>query len=74
MFSQSTASCLTVSSLCAWLTATAATAAHVLGVVAHWVKPILVADIGFTEWTSDGRLRHHPYCVFGPACGLRMLC
>jgi bifunctional non-homologous end joining protein LigD len=25
---------------------------------AHWVEPQLVAEIRFTEWTSDGRLRH----------------
>jgi DNA ligase D-like protein (predicted ligase) len=24
----------------------------------HWVKPKLVAQIGFTEWTDEGRLRH----------------
>jgi bifunctional non-homologous end joining protein LigD len=24
----------------------------------HWVKPELVAQIGFTEWTSHGKLRH----------------
>jgi bifunctional non-homologous end joining protein LigD len=24
----------------------------------HWVEPTLVAQIGFTEWTTDGRLRH----------------
>jgi bifunctional non-homologous end joining protein LigD len=24
----------------------------------HWVKPKLVAQIGFTEWTADGKLRH----------------
>lgn len=24
----------------------------------HWVKPKLVAQIGFMEWTRDGRLRH----------------
>jgi len=24
----------------------------------HWVAPELVAEIGFTEWTRDGRLRH----------------
>lgn len=24
----------------------------------HWVRPKLVAEIGFTEWTDDGRLRH----------------
>ncbi|MGH7368839.1 MAG: DNA ligase D [Candidatus Rokuibacteriota bacterium] len=25
---------------------------------AHWVKPALVAEITFTEWTRDGLLRH----------------
>jgi bifunctional non-homologous end joining protein LigD len=25
---------------------------------AHWVKPELVAEIAFTEWTEDGTLRH----------------
>ena len=25
---------------------------------AHWVKPELVAEIAFTEWTNDGTLRH----------------
>ncbi|MGB7216916.1 MAG: DNA ligase D [Gammaproteobacteria bacterium] len=25
---------------------------------AHWVRPVLVADIEFTEWTRDGVLRH----------------
>ena len=25
---------------------------------AHWVRPQLVAEIGFSEWTRDGRLRH----------------
>jgi DNA ligase D-like protein (predicted ligase) len=24
----------------------------------HWVSPKLVAEIAFTEWTRDGRLRH----------------
>lgn len=24
----------------------------------HWVEPVLVAEIGFTEWTRDGMLRH----------------
>jgi len=24
----------------------------------HWVKPVLVAEIAFGEWTADGRLRH----------------
>jgi bifunctional non-homologous end joining protein LigD len=25
---------------------------------AQWVKPRLVAEVSFTEWTNDGRLRH----------------
>ena len=25
---------------------------------AHWVEPRLVAQVRFTEWTRDGRLRH----------------
>lgn len=25
---------------------------------AHWIQPELVAQIGFTEWTRDGKLRH----------------
>jgi bifunctional non-homologous end joining protein LigD len=25
---------------------------------AHWVKPVLVAEVAFTEWTDDGTLRH----------------
>src|SRR6059058_5785971 len=28
---------------------------------AHWVRPELVAQIKFTEWTADGRLRHPVY-------------
>ena len=24
----------------------------------HWVEPVLVAEVAFTEWTRDGRLRH----------------
>jgi bifunctional non-homologous end joining protein LigD len=24
----------------------------------HWIRPELVAEIGFTEWTSAGKLRH----------------
>lgn len=27
----------------------------------HWVKPQLVAEVKFTEWTVDGRLRHPTY-------------
>jgi len=28
---------------------------------AHWVRPELVVQVGFTEWTTDGRLRHPRY-------------
>jgi len=28
---------------------------------AHWVRPELVAQVKFTEWTADGRLRHPVY-------------
>jgi bifunctional non-homologous end joining protein LigD len=24
----------------------------------HWAKPVLVAEVAFSEWTDDGRLRH----------------
>jgi bifunctional non-homologous end joining protein LigD len=24
----------------------------------HWVRPELVAEVVFSEWTSDGKLRH----------------
>jgi bifunctional non-homologous end joining protein LigD len=24
----------------------------------HWVEPVLVAEVGFSEWTGTGRLRH----------------
>jgi DNA ligase D-like protein (predicted ligase) len=27
----------------------------------HWVEPRLVAQVAFTEWTSDGKLRHPSY-------------
>ena len=27
----------------------------------HWVKPQLVAEIGFAEWTPDGSVRHASY-------------
>ena len=27
----------------------------------HWVKPKLVVQVRFTEWTDDGRLRHPAY-------------
>lgn len=29
--------------------------------VVHWVRPEFVAQIGFTEWTRDGMLRHPRY-------------
>ncbi|MBB6170532.1 DNA ligase D-like protein (predicted ligase) [Nocardiopsis mwathae] len=28
---------------------------------AHWIHPELVVQVGFTEWTTDGRLRHPRY-------------
>lgn len=24
----------------------------------HWASPELVCEVGFTEWTDDGKLRH----------------
>jgi|SRR5580704_1498885 bifunctional non-homologous end joining protein LigD len=27
----------------------------------HWVDPRLVAEVGFSEWTTDGQLRHPRY-------------
>jgi DNA ligase D-like protein (predicted ligase) len=35
--------------------------AHLPRTRVHWVRPRLVAEIGFTEWTSDGMLRHPRY-------------
>ena len=29
-----------------------------LGKLAHWVEPRLVAEVQFTEWTEDGKIRH----------------
>jgi bifunctional non-homologous end joining protein LigD len=34
------------------------TRGHVRGRSLHWTAPELVAQIGFTEWTRDGMLRH----------------
>src|SRR5215203_106625 len=28
---------------------------------AHWIRPELVAEVKFTEWTADGKLRHPTY-------------
>jgi bifunctional non-homologous end joining protein LigD len=25
---------------------------------AHWVEPVLVGEVAYTEWTREGRLRH----------------
>ncbi len=25
---------------------------------AHWVRPVLVCEVGFSEWTADGKVRH----------------
>jgi bifunctional non-homologous end joining protein LigD len=30
----------------------------VVGDEPHWVRPTLVGEVAFTEWTPDGRLRH----------------
>lgn len=32
---------------------------------AHWVRPALVVQIGFAEWTPDGRLRHPRFLGVG---------
>jgi DNA ligase D-like protein (predicted ligase) len=32
----------------------------------HWIKPDLVAQIGFTEWTHDGKLRHPRFLGLRP--------
>jgi bifunctional non-homologous end joining protein LigD len=29
--------------------------------VLRWVKPRIVAEIAFTEWTRDGHLRHSAF-------------
>ena len=31
------------------------------GKVASWVDPVLVAEVAFSEWTPDGRVRHASY-------------
>src|SRR5262249_22476223 len=33
---------------------------------ATWVRPRLVAEVEFTEWTSDGRLRHPAFVGLRP--------
>jgi bifunctional non-homologous end joining protein LigD len=32
----------------------------------HWVRPELVAEVEFTEWTRDGRMRHPRYLGLRP--------
>jgi ATP-dependent DNA ligase len=31
----------------------------------HWIRPELVAQVGFAEWTNDGRLRQPRYLGLG---------
>ncbi len=33
---------------------------------AHWARPALVAEVSFTEWTRDGRLRHPSFLGLRP--------
>jgi bifunctional non-homologous end joining protein LigD len=33
---------------------------------AHWVRPLLVCEVAFTEWTDDGTLRHPSFQTFKP--------
>ena len=35
-----------------------ATSPKGVGRKVHWVRPQLVAEVAFTEWTSDGKIRH----------------
>ena len=38
-----------------------ATAARCTGAGAHWVRPEVVVEVAYGEWTADGRLRHPVY-------------
>jgi ATP-dependent DNA ligase len=29
----------------------------------EWVKPVLLCEVAFTEWTQDGRIRHPSFPV-----------
>jgi bifunctional non-homologous end joining protein LigD len=40
---------------------TGAARRDVAGAKVHWVRPELVAQVAFSEWTDDGRLRHPRY-------------
>jgi len=33
---------------------------------AHWVQPVLVAEVSFAEWTDDGTLRHPSFLGLRP--------
>jgi len=33
---------------------------------AHWVRPALVVEVGFAEWTDEGTLRHPSFRSFQP--------
>jgi ATP-dependent DNA ligase len=32
----------------------------------HWIRPELVAEVAFSEWTSDGKLRHPRFLGLRP--------
>ena len=32
----------------------------------HWVRPELVVEVGFAEWTRDGKLRHPRFIGLRP--------
>jgi bifunctional non-homologous end joining protein LigD len=32
----------------------------------HWVRPLLVAEVEFSEWTADGRMRHPRFLGLRP--------
>jgi bifunctional non-homologous end joining protein LigD len=44
---------------------------RVPGRTVHWVQPRLVCEVGFTEWTGDGRLRHPRFMGLRPDKGSR---
>jgi bifunctional non-homologous end joining protein LigD len=39
--------------------------------VTTWVKPVLVAEVKFTEWTSAGEMRHPVYLGLEPTSALK---
>jgi bifunctional non-homologous end joining protein LigD len=40
----------------------------------HWVKPKLIAQVGFTEWTAGCKLRHPRFLACGMTRGRKMSC